>query len=310
MEKINLTVTSSSDSFLAENHVQNIEVAAIPIKSPVEIQPEIVKEIVPEIPLKDALNKNIISPLKINDDASLQPVVKHEIETVSEEISHLVLEVADEEKNEILEKVDLLPTKSEQPEIPVIEKILPVAPIVPAAADETPTAPQTPAEIKPQPLNEKNSEKASAGIPGIFEEETQVEAETEPPVKKGRSPRKTTPDLFGGNPTIADKFKEEKKSINEVISVKGDDKSIAAKIKKNPVKDIKAAVGINEKFKMINQLFEGNLQSYTESISMLNEFSNFEDAKKYVEFLKTEFNWDDSLEAYIALMDLVSRRYM
>lgn len=121
--------------------------------------------------------------------------------------------------------------------------------------------------------------------------------------------KKTSPDLFTAHPTIADKFKDEKKSLNEVLSDTKSDKSLAAKMKENPIKDLKAAIGINEKFKLINQLFEGNLQKYNESVSKLNGFSSFEEAEKYISFLKAEYNWEETNEVYAGLCELVTRRY-
>jgi len=132
------------------------------------------------------------------------------------------------------------------------------------------------------------------------------------PAGAGRDELFATPpsaDLFTSHPTIADKFKDEKKLLNEVLSETKTDKSLAAKMKKSPIKDLKVAIGINEKYKLINQLFEGNLQKYNESISKLNEFGNFEEAEKYINSLKTEYNWEENNEVYAELCELVTRRY-
>jgi len=118
-----------------------------------------------------------------------------------------------------------------------------------------------------------------------------------------------SPDLFTAHTTIADKFKDDKKLLNEVLSDTKSDKSLAAKMKKNPIKDLKAAIGINEKFKLINQLFEGNLQKYNEIVSKLNGFNSFEEAEKYISFLKAEYNWEETNEVYAELCELVTRRY-
>jgi len=156
------------------------------------------------------------------------------------------------------------------------------------------------AEIKP--ATEIKKEEA------VIEEK--MTSETEKLQKKIKSPKETSPDLFSVHPTIADKFKDEKKSLNETLSDSGkSDKSLAAKMQKNPIKDMKASIGINEKFKLINHLFEGNLQKYNEGVSKLNECGNFEEAKKHINLLKTEYNWEETDEAYIELYELVVRRY-
>lgn len=122
--------------------------------------------------------------------------------------------------------------------------------------------------------------------------------------------KKSTIDLFSAHPTVADKFKDEKKSLNEKLSGSNTDKSIAAKLLNNPIKDLKSAIGINEKFKFINELFEGNLQKYNDGITKLNAFKNFGEAYKYLLSLKSEFTWNESNEAFQELSDLVNRRYM
>jgi len=133
------------------------------------------------------------------------------------------------------------------------------------------------------------------------------EKNTEPPQEKIQRP---SVDLFSSHSTIADNFKDEKRSLNEKLSLSQTDKSIADKLKKNPIKDLKVSIGINEKFKFINELFEGNLQKYDDGLAKLNSFSNYEEAYKYLLFLKKESGWGDENEAYLLLSELVSRRYL
>ena len=150
-------------------------------------------------------------------------------------------------------------------------------------------------------------------VPELFADDTKIEetrtiVEQEQPQKKSKN-KKQDVDLFSTHATVADKFKDEKLSLNEKLSASQTDKSIAAKLQKNPIKDLKAAIGINEKFKFINELFEGNLQKYTDGISKLNEFSNLDDAIAFLTFLKKEFSWGNDNAAYLELTELISRRY-
>jgi len=139
-------------------------------------------------------------------------------------------------------------------------------------------------------------------------EESKPNAEQDQSQKKSKT-KKTTVDLFSSHATVADKFKDDKRSLNEKLSTDQADKSIAAKLQKNPIKDLKAAIGINEKFKFINELFEGNLQKYNEGITKLNGFDNLAEAKKFLTLLKEEFSWGNNSEAYLELTELISRRY-
>ncbi|MFH0866773.1 MAG: hypothetical protein V1904_11300 [Bacteroidota bacterium] len=134
--------------------------------------------------------------------------------------------------------------------------------------------------------------------------------ETDSLQKKTKQQKKSSPDLFSGENTLADKFKDEKKSLNEKLSDSHTEKSIASKLQKNPIKDMKTAIGINEKFMFINELFEGSLQKYNENINSLNSQKSKTDALKLMELLKNEYSWKADSDAYTALAELVLRRYL
>jgi hypothetical protein len=142
----------------------------------------------------------------------------------------------------------------------------------------------------------------------VPEAEEKIPPETNQPQKKTKV-KTPSVDLFSSHTTVADKFKDEKKSLNEKLSSSNTDKSIAAKLQKNPIKDLKNAIGINEKFKFINELFEGNLQKYNDGIAQLNHFGNMDEAIRFLSVLTEEFSWDKENEAYKELSELVTRRY-
>ena len=161
-------------------------------------------------------------------------------------------------------------------------------------------------EVSPQiviPIKEEAAEVNKT----LFEEKVEIEAEQ--PQKKTKA-KKSSVDLFSAHSTIADKFKDDKQSLNEKLSGVQNDKSIAAKLQKNPIADLKAAIGINEKFKFINELFEGNLQKYNDEIAKLNTFGNINEAEKHISLLKSEFSWKEGSEAFHELSELISRRYI
>ena len=232
--------------------------------------------------------------------------------TVDEPVVIPVAEVppAKEVKTEIVQPIEkpAIPEETnEDLEYKAFEKAM-LAESMAKVADfyEIPAAEEI--EIKPK-------DKAVKSTPSIFEEsistEEQKETAEEPlsTDKKSKS-KKSTVDLFSTHPTVADKFKDEKKSLNDKLFNVQSDKSIAAKLQKNPIKDLKAAIGINEKFKFINELFEGNLQKYNDGITKLNGFTNGGEAAKFLSSLKSEFSWDESTEAFHELNDLVTRRYL
>lgn len=120
----------------------------------------------------------------------------------------------------------------------------------------------------------------------------------------------TSPDLFSETVTMSDKFKNDTKSINEKIAQSLVDRTLASKIKKSPIADLKAAIGVNEKFRFIGELFDGNFASYNETIDKLNSFNNIEEAAKYLEILLGKYKWKSDMPAFVMLSELIGRRYM
>ena len=89
-----------------------------------------------------------------------------------------------------------------------------------------------------------------------------------------------------------------------------EDKSLAARLQRKPVSDLITAIGINDKFLFLNELFGGSMEKYNKSIRSLNSFSTLLGAKTYMSELQIEFQWDCTSEAYKKLNDLVERRFI
>jgi hypothetical protein len=145
----------------------------------------------------------------------------------------------------------------------------------------------------------------------LFETETAQDkkpAEPGQPKKEESVPAGVTMDLFGE--TIADKIAPETdKTIADSISEKVTEKSVADVIQKTKIEDLKQAIGINEKFFFINELFDGNMKDYNETIDTLNGFNSKNEAIDYFNDLKSKNRWKDDNEAVIQLTELIGRRY-
>ncbi len=89
-----------------------------------------------------------------------------------------------------------------------------------------------------------------------------------------------------------------------------EDRSLAARLQRKPVTDLMNAIGINDKFLLLNELFGGSMEKYNKSIRALNSFSTLLGAKTYMSELQIEFQWDCESEAYKKLDALVERRFM
>ena len=100
-------------------------------------------------------------------------------------------------------------------------------------------------------------------------------------------------------------------STGETLGEKmmGEDRSLAAKLQQNPVRNLKSVIGINDKFLFVNELFGGSMEKYNKSIENLNDLKTLNGAMIYLNELKIELQWNSSNEAYLKLKDLVSRKF-
>lgn len=115
--------------------------------------------------------------------------------------------------------------------------------------------------------------------------------------------------LFDDAPTVATTFAGTK-TYHDKISESREEKSLAEKLQKNPVSDLKKSIGINEKFAFINELFDGDLNCYNEAIDVLNKSEGHANAVNYLEqTLATKYNWNGESDSYLRLKDLIDRRF-
>ncbi|MBC8147257.1 MAG: hypothetical protein H8E98_04665 [Bacteroidetes bacterium] len=133
----------------------------------------------------------------------------------------------------------------------------------------------------------------------------------EPKKKEEKLPPPETGDLFSNTTigTIADKFKNTQQTLYDKFSDSKEDKSISSKMQKQHINDLKSAIGINEKFLFMNELFDGALSNYNDAINKLNEFGNLEDAIAYFKELETKYKWEDSIQSYSQLKSMIERKF-
>jgi len=89
------------------------------------------------------------------------------------------------------------------------------------------------------------------------------------------------------------------------------DKSLMSeKFKKNAIKSLKQGIGINDKFMIINDLFEGRAKEFNAAIKELDNQENRQAAIFLLEDMKDENLWESKDRAYIQFKSYIERRYM
>jgi hypothetical protein len=135
------------------------------------------------------------------------------------------------------------------------------------------------------------------------EEESKTEVKS---LKKEEAPREVIKpvDLFGTEVDPSEKPKVEKKTEKEV---KKEVKPL--QIHKPSIADLRSAIGINDKFQFMNELFAGNMQEYEIAVQQLNTAETLESAVEYFMNIQQLYNWNNDDETVKRLFELVERRY-
>jgi hypothetical protein len=107
--------------------------------------------------------------------------------------------------------------------------------------------------------------------------------------------------------TLGDKYKSLSDSLNDHMGRSQKKNDLASRYQSKPIKDIHAAIGINEKFQFIKELFKGNADLYNETIQKLNNASNFNEAYMY---LNENFDWDMEDESVKRILELTRRKFI
>ena len=150
-----------------------------------------------------------------------------------------------------------------------------------------------------------------------LQEKPQTEPVTEPsaapvaePVAEPMAEKEPEPELSpakekAASSILAEKFSAEA-SINENLAEKrGTDKE--AKLIGQPIENISRNIGINDRFLIIRELFEGEAERFT---SLVHELDNAETYKEAKRILDEQFSDQKDHEGVEILNGLLKRRYI
>ena len=77
-----------------------------------------------------------------------------------------------------------------------------------------------------------------------------------------------------------------------------------------PIKDLRSAIGINDKFQFIQELFGGDEKSFETGIKTINAFKIFPEAQFYIKReLREKNNWDEESNVVKQFDQLIKRRF-
>lgn len=104
-----------------------------------------------------------------------------------------------------------------------------------------------------------------------------------------------------------DLFSPAEETISDIFSQK-EEPTLAEKMSRKPINDLREIIGINEKFLFINELFNGDMARYNKVIDELNAITNEKGLNRYFIELKIANQWPDDQQAFVKLQELVKRK--
>ena len=105
----------------------------------------------------------------------------------------------------------------------------------------------------------------------------------------------------------AQSVKPQQRSLNDLFNEQKQD--LGDKFQQTKIVDLTKAMSINDKFLFIRELFKNKSEEFSRAIQTLNKCDNIEEAFDVMEGLKKQYFWDSTSSAYLALCDLVRRKF-
>lgn len=210
-------------------------------------------------------------PIETQIDFEPEPMYEPEVELISEPAPELISEI--------------VPELISEPEISIEKEAEAEAESEQEEKEEMDTDILEFAKPKQEPVLEKIAESPNQPQP-VSVPVTQTLFEEELPQKPVKPQQRSLNDLFN----------EQKQDLGD-------------KFQQTKITDLTKAMSINDKFLFIRELFKNKSEEFSRAIHTLNGCENIEEAFDIMEGLKKQYFWDSTSSAYLALCDLVRRKF-
>lgn len=152
------------------------------------------------------------------------------------------------------------------------------------------------ATVSAEPINNESYFDVAAAIPTLAHQPHEV---SETPVTKNEQKEhfEFNTMLAQGSESLNDRLKENR--VEVVTTLQG-----------SPIRDLKKAIGINDRFLFVNDLFRGDENMYERSLKTINGFSIYPEAEYWIQReLKVKLGWPEDSESVKLFDQLIRRRF-
>ncbi len=230
---------------------------------------------------------------------------RHTLEAISEslhEIEDLVIRFPEEGDIPSIE-IDLALQKLRNIyELLLAMKNIPAAAVtaVPASAPADTAAPVV-TPVSAAPAGEVTAPAAAPAAPAAVPEPAPRPAPSTKPVPEAETTSAPASAAISSAQILSDRFKGRTTLHETFQSATG---TIA---QSRPVESLMTAIGINDRFTFIRELFNNDGQLYEQTVHTLNDAGNFNEAYNY---MIQHFDWDMDSEAVQLLLEIIRRKFI
>lgn len=198
------------------------------------------------------------------------------------------------------------PTPVAEPHVVLVSEPAP-EPVAAQAAMPAP-APVSQPETEPAPKSDATADEEIPSVRKDSEPEVAQIPAADPELDKaptGAAATAADPDAArAAAPVLGEVINHDVRTLSDTIAPPRD---VASELRRSePVTDLRRAVGINDKFLLIRDLFGGDGAAYEVTIRRLNEFDTFDDAMIYI---AENFAWNPNSDGAKLIMDLLERKF-
>ncbi|GAB4001211.1 hypothetical protein GCM10028807_56880 [Spirosoma daeguense] len=86
--------------------------------------------------------------------------------------------------------------------------------------------------------------------------------------------------------------------------------SVAEKFNRAPIESVARSISLNQKFRFINQLFNGNSSAYNQAVDEIDKLNNYGQALDLISYrYASQYLWDMSSDEVSELVEILKRRF-
>jgi len=161
---------------------------------------------------------------------------------------------------------------------------------------DTYTRPQKPSrEQSQEPVRKREEKRVKENLPASVPEKKDIDLRP-----GGQSVNKP-----GESTIVADTFGLSDR-LNETMGTRRDDEGVADILKSKPLTSLSEAIGVNDRFLFIREVFNGNQEDYNQAIKKLDSAASLDEAKSVLMSYSSDSKENEAVKQ---LLSLVKRKF-